>query len=83
MTDAKIGPVELFRMTVKDHADIEQEEVWDMIRDVERLVELRKAIRQDREALMKLENEADFLRNRIYMARREFKALADSMRAGK
>jgi hypothetical protein len=83
MTDSKIGPVELFRMTVKDHADIEQEEVWDMIRDVERLVELRKAIRQDREALMKLENEADFLRNRIYMARREFNALADSMRAGK
>lgn len=74
---------EAHTVTLKEHADMEQEPVWEMVREVEQLIELRKAIRADREQLLKLENEADFLRNRIYLARREFDALVNNMRAGK
>ena len=68
------------RVTLKDHADMEQEPAWEMVREVEQLIDLRKSIRADREQLLRLENEADFLRNRIYLARREFDAIVNSMR---
>ena len=74
---------ELHLVTLKEHADMEQEPAWEMVREVEQLIELRKTIRADREQLLRLENEADFLRNRIYLARREFDALVNNMRGGK